>query len=630
MCGIIGGFTTNAKSDSLIEECLRTLQHRGPDAAKMLHEKLSRGHLYLGHTRLSILDLSDASVQPFQSSCGKYVLVFNGEIYNYKEIKRELEDLGIEFTTTSDTEVLLQALIQWDLSCLQKLIGMFAFAFYNKHKNTISIARDAFGIKPLYYSHTPDALIFASELRALTTFRESKVSANLQRAYDYLVHGDYDSQTETFVDNVLQLLPAQYVVYDISARTLSSPTTWWEPEISDNPEKLTFVSAKEKLRSLFLESLALHLRSDVPIGIALSGGIDSSAITTAVRHLDDTFPIKTFSYVSDDALLSEEKWIDTINEKTGALAHKVRASADELFSDIEQLVKVQGEPFSTTSIYAQYRVFKLAAQTGITVTLDGQGADELLAGYIGYPGHRLLSILETKGIFDAHKFAKSWSKFPNRNYTLAWKYLLRLCLPQKLYLLARKLTGRSARPTWLNLEYLERKRVVLHEARKEVSPSLRGQRVKEALKHSLKGRGLQSLLRHGDRNSMAASIESRVPFLTIPMAEFLFTLPEEYLISDDGITKNIFREAMRGIMPDSHIDRKDKIGFSTPEAEWLYSYRNVIRERLVNAQDIPIFRKDKLLREFDKRIKNGTRIDSQVWRWLNYTLWCQQMQIDFS
>jgi asparagine synthase (glutamine-hydrolysing) len=384
---------------------------------------------------------------------------------------------------------------------------------------------------------------------------------------------------------------------------------------------IKFKDAALKLRELFLDSVRLHLRSDVPLGFAMSGGVDSSAIVSAARYLEPSIELKTFSYIDSDKKISEESWIDLINKKMNATSHKVNIKENELISDFDDMILSQGEPFNGLSIYAQYRVFKLAKENGIKVMLDGQGADELLAGYDGYPGHRLLSIIETKGWWAAHKFAKRWSKYPGRNYLLAWKHFGRIKFTDKIYKLFRKIMGRNFEPSWLKIPYLKNNGVKCSERRQKFCEINKGLRVKEALAYSLMHRGLRSLLRVEDRNSMKFSIENRVPFLTIPIAEFLLSLPEEFLISEDGVTKNVFREAMRGVMPDSHIDRKDKIGFEISDAKLLISMSGHFKKLIKESQEIFFIEKEKLIKEFEE-FENGTKVfNLQYYRWINFLSW---------
>jgi len=626
MCGFVGGFFKERKNAGLINSSLSLIQHRGPDHNEFTEHQVDNGFLYLGHARLSIIDLSSSATQPFCSQCGRYTLIFNGEIYNYKELSLELKALGYSFSSSSDTEVLLNALIEWGVECLPRLIGMFSFVLYDQKSQELLCARDAFGIKPFFYALQDEVVLFSSEIRPLLNLYCEKVKPNLQIAYDYLVHGDYDSNEDTFVEGVKHLPPAHYFTYNLKTQTASKPKKWWQPNISTD-SNISFDDAVGQLRSLFLDSVRLHLRSDVPLGVALSGGVDSSAVVSAVRYLEPDLPLNTFSYIASDARISEEKWVDLLNGEMSAEPHKVMANHEEMRQDLDAMLLKQGEPFGSTSIYAQYRVFKLAKESGITVTLDGQGADELLAGYSGYPGHRLLSIIETEGWLAAHRYAKRWARSPGRSYSLAWQYLGRIKLPDWLYDFARKRMGRDFQPCWLNTDYLHQRGVEFREKRASISKDNKGHRVKEALVNALENRGLPSLLRHGDRNSMAFSIESRVPFLTLPLAEFLLSLPEHYLISDEGVTKHVFREAVRGIVPDSHLDRKDKIGFATPESTWLLSMVDVIKGWINEAPELPFLDRAELLKEFEEVVAGKKAFDGRVWRWVNYLRWCTLMGV---
>lgn len=621
MCGFIGGVFRDKKDSSFIENSLALINHRGPDGARFSEFELRKSFLYLGHARLSIIDLSDAGLQPFHSSCGRYSLIYNGEIYNYKELRRELEILGFCFSTDSDTEVLLNSLIKWGLDCLPRLVGMFSFVLYDHDKETLNLVRDAFGIKPFYYYTEGEQICFSSELPALLELKDTETKPDLQRAYDYLVHGDYDSNERSFIEGINHLPAAHHIIVDLRAGDVSAPIRWWQPNTQVNPD-ISFDDAVSRLRTLFLESVQLHLRSDVPIGIALSGGIDSSAVVSAVRHINPDLQIKTFSYIASDPRISEEIWVDLLNEEKATESYKVIADQKEMRADLDEMLMKQGEPFGSTSIYAQYRVFRLAKESGITVMLDGQGADELLAGYSGYPGHRILSIIESEGWYAAHRYAKRWAKAPGRSYFLAWQYFLRIKLSDRLYKAVRKKMGREFKPAWLNNDYLLKCGVVFKEERSSLCPNNRGKRVKEALASALTGRGLASLLRHGDRNSMAFSIESRVPFLSLPLAEFLLSLPEHYLISNTGVTKYAFREAMRGIVPDAHLDRQDKIGFATPESKWLLHMGKIIKEWIHEAPELPFINKAELLSEFNDVMDGKRSFDGRVWRWVNYLRWC--------
>jgi asparagine synthase (glutamine-hydrolysing) len=310
---------------------------------------------------------------------GRFSIVFNGEIYNYLELKKELKSLGIHFKTNSDTEVLLAAWEHWGEDSLKRLVGMFAFAIFDRNEKRLTCVRDGFGIKPLLFAYGDGAFVFGSEIGAIKALRPQPLELDWQRAYDYLVHGDYDNGPRSFVAGVSHVLPGHLVTLDTVTGELKEQLRWWQPEIVQHD--IGYGEATEAVREKFLNSIRVHLRSDVAIGAALSGGLDSSAVVCAMRHLEPDLKIKTFSFIARDNPLSEEFWVDQVNHFVGAEAHKVLVKPEDLARDLDDMIKAQGEPFGSTSIYAQYRVFEAAKAQGVIVTLDGQGADEALQIY---------------------------------------------------------------------------------------------------------------------------------------------------------------------------------------------------------------------------------------------------------
>lgn len=625
MCGILGGrwLSPSATLDRQVQDALSLLHNRGPDHQKYVVSGYPNGTLVLGHTRLSIIDLTAAGNQPMNSHDGRYSIVFNGEIYNYKELRQELRTLGYQFTTDSDTEVLLASWAQWGSDCLTRLIGMFAFVVHDAQKRTLTCVRDAFGIKPFFYTEGSGYFAFASELPALIKLTRAKPKPDWQSAYDYLVHGCYDRGEHTFIADMFHLLPGHFMTVDLDNCLLTKPERWWQPPIKQT-STMSFNEAAGALRELFFDSVRLHLRSDVPLGVALSGGVDSSAITCAMRHLAPETAIHTFSYIAEGEGLSEERWVDKVNSHVGAIPHKVVVGAEDLLQDLEDVISAQGEPFGSTSIYAQYRVFKRAKESGITVVLDGQGADEILAGYHGYPGARLLSLLEQGQILNAMRFASRWGEWPGRGRYRAWMYLADIALPDAVHAVARRIMGRPAQPSWINPQILATEGVNVKSPRYRIKANGKGRRVIEQMADQLTRDGIPHLLRHEDRNSMRFSIESRVPFLTIPLIEFLYSLPEDYLIASNGETKCIFRVAMRGIIPDEVLDRRDKVGFTTPEKSWLLGNDKNIRNWLEKSDLAPIFQKQALLHSFDKLSNKKSVFGWQMWRWVNYSIWYEK------
>ena len=622
MCGIIGTFCpfSDPELDGRLDAGLGALRHRGPDDCGLERFTLPYGALALGHTRLSIIDLSPGGHQPMRSADGRYWIVFNGEIYNYKELRKELTALGHRFRSESDTEVLLETWVRWGVDCLPRLIGMFAFAVYDSHDQTLTLARDPFGIKPLFYSNSPDCFAFASEVPALLALKDSCPLLDWQRSYDYLAFGDYDTDEGTFIKGVLHLPPGHVCTLDLQTSVLSTPAPWFQPCV-EQTSRMSFSEAADRLRDLFLESIRLHLRSDVPLGVGLSGGIDSSAVVGCIRKLEPRIPIHTFSFVARGSDVSEEEWVDKVNRYVGARPHKVFVSADDLVQDLDDVIRTQGEPFGTTSIYAQYRVYKMAREHGVVVVLDGQGADELLAGYQGYPGHRMRSLIESREFVRAWRFVHEWSQWPGRNRWVPWLSYGSQIAPRWAIGAARRLKGRNERSSWLKTGVLREAGVRLEWPRTTMRGNAARRRLSEALANDAFRKGLPPLLRHGDRNSMRFSLESRVPFLTLPLAQFVLSLPESYLISDEGETKSVFRKAMRGIVPDATLDRKDKIGFATPELDWLTAIAGRIRAWLCEPVDIPFLDQGAIVSFYDEVISRKRPFTFQVWRWLNFIRW---------
>jgi asparagine synthase (glutamine-hydrolysing) len=642
MCGIAGLVLgkTNSMRPELLAAMSKALIHRGPDdhgyltwargpGARFYRDDppdSGKAEVAFAHRRLSILDVSAAGRQPMTTPDRRYAITYNGEIYNYLELRAELQAKGWVFHTGTDTEVLLYGYVQWGKEVLTRLQGMFAFALLDVEKQTVLLARDHFGIKPLFYHRSKVIFAFASEIKALLLLPEVRRTVNAGALYDYLRFSLTDHGEETFYTEIRQLPPAHYLELHLDSFQDDKPVRYWDLNL-DNRSTLSFENAAEQLRELFLNNIRLHLRSDVPVGAAASGGIDSSAIVMAMRKVEPGLELHTFSYIADDPMLSEERWVDVVSRAGQTAVHKVHPTPDELAADVDNLIIAQDEPFGSTSIYAQSRVFRLARETGIKVMLDGQGADELLAGYTGYHAARMASLL-SKGCYIA---AMNYFNCVRRQPQVSGLGLLARTggklMPDRFRPFARKMIGEDLAPKWLNGNWFSDRGVKF--GRSDVS--FRDDMLRSELKRSLQ-HILLSLLRYEDRNSMAYSIESRVPFLTPQFAEFILSLPEDYLISGKGTSKAVFRKAMRGIVPDSILDRKDKIGFQTPEQSWLVSLQPWI-ERIIEQDTldrIPALNAG-IIREEWRAIKHGRRrADAQLWRWLNVGRWAELKEINIA
>jgi asparagine synthase (glutamine-hydrolysing) len=620
MCGFTGYFASSGQvPSSAMRAALDAIAHRGPDDEGINYFETANGTLCLAHRRLSIIDLSANGHQPFIDGSGQYSMVYNGEVYNYRELRTELEQLGHKFRTDTDTEVVLEAWKAWGKDAWKRFIGMFSLVVYDSQNEKLVLVRDAFGIKPLYYSLTQEGIFFASEIPAIQALYPAKLSLNEHRAFSFLVWSHYDFGEQTFYNEINQLLPAHCVTYDLTQHQLEKTERWWWPAIEEN-KNITFDEAAAQLRSMFLNTVRLHLRSDVPLGVALSGGVDSSAVTCAIRHAEPEMPLKTFSFIAKESALSEEHWVDIVNAQTAASSAKVYVKPEEIVTDLEDLVRTLGEPFGSTSIFAQYRVFKLVKEQGVTVTLDGQGADELLAGYWGYPHDRLRSLLAEGKWVSVLAFLYHWGNWPGRSRKQALGILFQELLPTK-WKFRLKASKNDLVPAWLKTESLPDRPENLARPLFTEQAIPKNRQLAHALRVDLINGGLQSLLRHGDRNAMRWSVESRVPFLTIPLVEFVLSLPETYLISPKGETKSVFKAAMRGIVPDAILDRRDKIGFSTPEGAWLRQMDAAqwIKPELIRS--LPFVHADALINHLEAQFSGKTPWQAQSWRILNFLKW---------
>lgn len=632
MCGIAGIVGSRSARWPVAADLLRLLSHRGPDDlgwAALRGQTLDfgrglddvvEGETVLLHRRLSILDLSEAGHQPMRSDDGRYCIVFNGEIYNFIELREELRKKGHQFRSHSDTEVLLKSYLEWGEGCLAKLVGMFAFAVLDIERREAFLARDFFGIKPLYYATVGHHLAFSSEIKGLLAFAEVGRRVHAGRVYDYLRHGKTDESSQTLFEGVKQLPAGHCARVDLRDPNSLRISRYWKPTLLERGD-ISFEEATSAVREIFLRNISLHLRSDVPIGAALSGGIDSSAIVCGMRQVaGSALDLHTFSFIADSAELSEEKWVDQVNGATNATAHKIRLSPSQLTGDLEELIRSHDEPFGSTSMYAQFAVFRAARGAGIKVMLDGQGADEIFAGYRSYLPARLASLLRQGRLVQAKRFLGAASRLPGMSAKWLVVQAGRYLTPRVVHESARALFGKESFPAWMNRGWFEGRGVGLLSA-----PLLEGGGVlKEYLAKTLTEINLPHLLRYEDRNSMAFSVESRVPFLTPELVNFVYSLPEEHIIGPDATTKRVLREALRGIVADPILDRRDKIGFATSEREWMRELAPWASELIHSerAREMPVFNHKALVADFEAVSNGKVAYDWRFWRWLNFIRWC--------
>jgi len=393
--------------------------------------------------------------------------------------------------------------------------------------------------------------------------------------------------------------------------------------------EISFGESATRLREMFLESVQMHLRSDVPVGTALSRGIDSSSIVCAMRYLEPQADIRAFSFVPiEDQSVNEEQWVDQIVRHGCAHAHKVRPRPEDIVDGLDDLIYAQDEPFGSTSVYAQFRVFRLAKEHGIKVMPDGQGADELLAGYPTYYATRLLSLVRQGEYAKALRFSEKARKAPaSRGTVFVLKRLLGHLIPGFVQPLARRVAGEDLLPAWMRACWFRERGM-------NPGPlwqSLAEEALKEHLLDTLTRTSLPALLRYEDRNSMWHSIESRVPFLTPAIGKIRVRFTREYILSSDGTTKAVFRAAMRGIVPDAILDRRDKIGFQTPERQWLAALRPWVEQVLASevAQSIPALNVDAARQEWEAMLQGKRPFDWRFWRWVNLIRWTERFGVGY-
>jgi asparagine synthase (glutamine-hydrolysing) len=501
---------------------------------------------------------------------------------------------------------------------------MFAFAILNVQASMLFLARDFFGIKPLYYAQTGSCLAFASEIQPLLRVPGVQRRTNPGRLYEYLRFGRTDHGGETLFEDIRQLPAAHYAEIPLSKPAPVLPVNYWTVEIGQTDD-MSFAQAAERLREHFLENIRLHLRSDVAVGAAFSGGVDSSAIVAAVRHVEPELEVRAFSYVADDPALSEEKWMDEASRRCQFSVHKISAGPAGLLTDFGRLVSAQGEPFGSTSILAQYRVFRAASEAGIKVMLDGQGADELLGGYSLFVAARLASLFREGRWLEAQRFARRASKLPGND--ALWIHAGEFLVPSFLQDSLRRFFGKQGMPPWLNASWFAARSIKGAIPRRGKGRDV----LRESLRDALQRASLPALLRYEDRNSMSHSIESRVPFLTPGLAQFVLSLPEEFIVAADGTRKSVFREAMRGIVPDVILDRRDKVPFQTPELQWLAKRREWVEQvfRRAVATGIAPLNMTAVWSEWAGILDGKRPFDFRVWRWLNLIEWAERVEARF-
>ncbi|WP_440951239.1 asparagine synthase (glutamine-hydrolyzing) [Methanosphaerula subterraneus] len=598
MCGI-NGFSW--EDVGLITEMNQITKNRGPDDQGVYCDS----SFSLGHSRLSIIDLSDNGHQPMSNEDQSIWIVFNGEIYNFQTLRTDLIEKGHLFKSNTDTEVIVHAYEEYGLDCVKKFNGMWAFSIYDKRDNTIILGRDQFGIKPLYYHIDDRGIIFSSMISAILCHKLS-ISPHERAIMEYLAHNLEDHKNYTFFTNIEKIPQDSLLIYDLSKKQFRVHK-WYYPAKREDVDTRT-------IQESFVESIRLRTIADVPIGSCLSGGIDSSTIVSTLNTiLTDKF--NTFSLVVPGFFLDESKYIIEVGKKTNVQQFFTQLSEKEFLLEFEDFVRAQEEPVTGLSPYAQYCVMKLAHQHKAKVLLDGQGGDEIFAGYNYYFAYYFYELL-IGGKFLT--LGREMRKYQNNFKDLyPQKMFVFLLLPEFLkYHIWKSFTA-----SWINKEYL------LEKCDGEMDPRWRRMTLPESLSLTLYSTAIPHLLRWEDKNSMRWSIESRPPFLDVNLVEAAMSLRSDKKIAN-GRTKVIFLEAVKDCLPPMVRDRKDKVGFATPTDDFFRKKQIVDFCRDIIYSDKfksrPYWNWKEIERLYNLHLQRKINIGDTIWKWINLETWLRE------
>ena len=560
MCGIAGILGRRAVNPAAVTAMTESMAHRGPDGSGIWTS--DDGKSVLGHRRLAILDTTEAGAQPMPSGDGMAVITFNGEIYNYVELGNRLKQEGVRLNSQCDTEVLLAAWQRWGEDCLSQLNGMFAFAILDTRRNILFCARDRYGEKPFLFHRNNDFFAFASEYKALLPLIEGRAEIDETRLLRFLVNPRQalDDNRRSVFSGIQQLLPGEMAILDLSSFSLSI-SRYWNIEPGTSHANLTDDAAAEQFRDLLTDSVKLRLRSDVPVGSCLSGGLDSGSIVCLSRALiGDEADYHVFTGEFPGSATDESALAAGLADHVRATRHTTQPTATGLIDELENFLWFNELPVGSSSQYAQWCVFRQAKQEEVTVLLDGQGADEILGGYEQYFEAYLQSLppgpareAEREAILKRYPLALD-------DRATAWKK--KIPVSWRRWIASR--TGKGSN-TLYGLDAAAAQAVM--RARPSMSIPPLASALGRALYEDSFQAHLPTLLRYGDRNSMAHSREVRLPFCDHRIAEFCFSLPPHLLMGNDE-TKRLLRRAMKGILPENIRTRWNKQGFLPPQTAW--------------------------------------------------------------
>ena len=611
MCGIYG----KIESSKAVSRDIFPVSHRGPDFFDTKEFIVGDRRLTLAHWRLAIIDLNNESNQPFESADTGSWIVFNGEIYNYRELRALISG---NFKTKSDTEVLLAAYNKWGVECLKYLRGMFSFIIFDQSKNQLFVARDRFGIKPLYFRYSETSLEFASEIKQLLVINPK---INLPRSRDYLFFGSQDNTDETLFQGIRQIRGGQYMLVDCKTPTKPSLRTWYRLQEFSSYDG-SYEEAQEEFREKFFQSLSLHLQADVPLGFSLSGGLDSTSIlcsSALVSDFSDNQPL-SFNATFDCVGLNESPLATLAAEKAKSYLSFVTPNP-QLVERIENLTFYHDEPIPNASILAQDAVYKAASVAGIKVMLVGQGGDEIMGGYEDFAYPYISHLLRQGSLSTAWKESLSFQRECGFSPLSAFKRFFATNAPSLLYSYLYD-SFLSTKNSWAISDLFSKELPCINPwhdfAKRFPLGSFRNQS-----EFMIQTSSLPKLLHWDDRTSMAHSIEARVPFLDHKLVEFCLSLPPSFKFQG-GVTKRILRSSLCDLIPARIVGRLQKTGFGAPEEEWLRSNGQALRDECIAGARLSphIFS----LRGVELLLNNflsGGSYDPVIWRIFTFSIWAR-------
>ncbi len=612
MCGIFGVIGGRITAERFLS-ALDVLEHRGPDDSGTFY--IADQGLALGHQRLSIIDLSDQSKQPFHSSCGRYSLIFNGEIYNYIELKTQLSDF-YKFKTKSDTEVLLASYVKWGFDCVNHFNGMFSFAIWDRDEQRLFCARDRLGIKPFFYSFSKGVFSFSSEIKALLSLGVDP-TANNYTIFNFLYRGLIDYSSETFFKNVQKLNPGCMIVFEKGKLTIKEYWKLEEQILEDQYNHWTDKEVEDNFLSLYADSVALRLRSDVPVGICLSGGLDSNSVRFMAYDKLNAEGVSLFTRTSPRAVVDEGQLISGYLTKNQLDHwHKVEFLPEELRLN-DSMIKIQDQPFGSVMTSGMQKVYQLAKDNNVTVLLEGQGSDEILGGYPRFLNFHMLDLVKNKRFLEL-------SRYLGGNQTR--RYLKQLAKFKMSSLFSNK---KDKDISEYGFQFKQMSADVLSENYvqefKDLNPKFKTpfkSILRNAQYRDIFYTKLPRMLRYGDHNSMAFSREVRFPFLDHRLVEFCVALPSRFKISPSN-QKILLRNVMKKCAMPESIRARKKIGVDLGQDWFKKNYFDEFSDML-NSQtfhqssfwDLP-----KLKKKSNDYFEGKTKLPVEMWKVLILEKW---------